>query len=577
MAERAAADGVARDLRALDREVDRMVRLAACDAAVRRRSPAEALPHVDPEAPEAERGEVASMLATLPADVLAEALVELLAQGVELPVLVAGVLVDLARTEPTQAGGVLEGVLRRLPAGATLDGDTRRLRAVLAAAAAWRDDVVGVIGWADADADWVWLDARLGTSAATPAGPRTRTLLAALADGPASAAHVAHALADIAGALPLPARRRAASLGLATVRRAFGAPSASIGTLESAARTTAALRVLWRVAPPAGDARAFAALLGVPVDADGVGSASPAMAPALDAARVDPANRRDAVARVVATLRTSARSDDACAREVDAWVAALVADALSAAGPGDAVQALDAAAGLVAQAVAERVTDADAPARLGALLRAALPDGAPGDAAHAVGWQALIARADPSSAQQLALRMLIAAARPGPDGGIRPGAFAEACAAAVRTGVTLDDAALQQLGDALGDAFVAAPATAMPTLELTLAALGTLVDGARAAALAQRVGARAAPPLRDALRLRRLAAAVGEIERARDERTYAELCALLRDGAADALRPADAMLLRVYLGVSTGPLLARARSAWQSLRDAAGGRTGTRS
>jgi hypothetical protein len=81
------------------------------------------------------------------------------------------------------------------------------------------------------------------------------------------------------------------------------------------------------------------------------------------------------------------------------------------------------------------------------------------------------------------------------------------------------------------------------------------------------VAARCAPALRDALRLRRLAASVAEIERARDERTYAELCALLRGGTVPP-RPADAMLLRLYLGVSDDPPLARARRGLRTLWDA---------
>jgi hypothetical protein len=93
------------------------------------------------------------------------------------------------------------------------------------------------------------------------------------------------------------------------------------------------------------------------------------------------------------------------------------------------------------------------------------------------------------------------------------------------------------------------------------------VDGARAAALAQRAAARCQPALRDALRLRRLAGAVAEVERARDERTHAELCALLRGGTVPP-RPADAMLLRLYLGVSEEPPLARVRRGLRSLWDA---------
>ncbi|MDF1506237.1 hypothetical protein, partial [Roseisolibacter sp. H3M3-2] len=83
------------------------------------------------------------------------------------------------------------------------------------------------------------------------------------------------------------------------------------------------------------------------------------------------------------------------------------------------------------------------------------------------------------------------------------------------------------------------------------------------------VGARVPPALRDALRLRRLAAAVGEVERGRDEQAYAELRGLLRAGLG-SLRPADAMLLRVYLGVSDGTPAGRARRAvrgwWDALR-----------
>ena len=62
---------------------------------------------------------------------------------------------------------------------------------------------------------------------------------------------------------------------------------------------------------------------------------------------------------------------------------------------------------------------------------------------------------------------------------------------------------------------------------------------------------------------------MGEIERARDERAYAELCALLRAGAGP-VRAADAMLLRVYLGVPAEPALVRWRRAlrawWEARR-----------
>jgi hypothetical protein len=443
-------------------------------------------------------------------------------------------------------------VLRRLPAGTTLDGDGRALRALLAAIAAWDDDVAGVVAWAGPDADWAWLDARLGRPAAGAAPARTRTLLAALGGGPEAAAHVAHALAGVAPSLPLPVRRRAAALGLAAVRRAFAARDGSdAGALEGAARAASALRALWRAAPAPAEVRPFAALLGAP-ESD------------------QPTTRPEAVDSVLAAVRAAPGGDLARGRELDAWTAALLADALAAPRAPGAAEALDAAARLVARGFEEGIGGPDAPGRLGALLRTALPDGPPAEAALASHWAALLAHADVGARGELTLRALLAAARPGPDGAPRAGAFAEACAAAAAAGAALDDAALQRLGDAVGDAFagVAADAPgASAALELALAALGTLVDGARAAALAQRAAARCQPALRDALRLRRLAAAVAEVERARDERTHAELCALLRGGTVPP-RPADAMLLRLYLGVSDEPPLARARRGLRSLWDA---------
>ncbi|GLC25821.1 hypothetical protein [Roseisolibacter agri] len=568
VAARAAAGGAPFDARALGAEVERLLRLAALDAAVQRGAASDALRLVASDAP-AERAAAAASLLALSPDALATGVAELLAQHDESAVAhtVAGALAELARLEPPPAGTPrLQAVLRRVPTAHVSEGDAAPLRAVLAAIAAWHDDVGGVVAWASPDADWAWLDARLGASAAAAAPPRTRTLLAALSGGAdASAAYVAHALADVAPSLPPAVRRRAAHLGLAGVRRAFGTMATDATTLETAARAASALRGLWRVAPPAGEARAFATLLGVP-DADAL--------PATEVARAD------AVPAVLLALR-AVPDAAARARELDAWVAALVADALAAPRSADAPRALDAAARLIDAAHAEHVGGADAPARVGALLRAALPDGPPADGALASAWAALLARTDGDGRHELALRALLAATRPGPDGAPRAGTFAEACAAAASAGVTLDDAALQRLGDALGDAFAQAFAAGGPlagapaergvaALELALAALGTLVDGARAAALAQRVAGRVPPALRDALRLRRLAAAVGEVERARDERAYAELCALLRAGAGP-VRAADTMLLRVYLGVPAEPALARLRRTLRTWWEARGG------
>ncbi|MGZ8379001.1 MAG: hypothetical protein ACXW0Z_17370 [Gemmatirosa sp.] len=556
VAAQAARDGTPLDARALGTEVERMLRLAALDDAAHRGAAIDALRLVASDVPAAERAAAGTMLLALTPDALATGATELLAQGDGAAGAVATALAELARLEPPPAGTArLQAVLRRVPTTLAPERDAAPLRAMLATIAAWHDDVGGVVAWASPDADWAWLDERLGAGAHAIAPPRTRTLLAALRGADASAAHVAHALADVAPALPLAVRRRAALLGLAAVRRAFGAMHTDATTLETAARAASALRGLWRVASPAGEARAFATLLGVAADAD-------------------------AVPGVIAALRTVPDAA-ARARELDAWLAALVADALAAPRSADAPRALSAAARLVDAAIAEHVVDADAPARVGALLRAALPDGPPTDGALASSWAALLARADAAGRHELTLRALLAATRSGPDGAPRAGTFAEACAAAAAAGVALDDGALQRLGDALGDAFASAFAGTfvsarlahdVAALELARAALGTLVDGARAAALAQRVAGRVPPPLRDALRLRRLAAAVGEIERARDERVYAELQALLRGGTG-ALRPADAMLLRVYLGVPAEPAHVRLRRALLGWWDARRGGT----
>jgi hypothetical protein len=397
VAGRAAAEGAPLDPRGLGVEVDRLLRLAALDRAARRGAAADALRALVPTAPAAERAEVAESLAALAPETLASGVAELLAHGDGAADLVAGALAELARLDPPPAGAPrLRAVLRRLPAGTALDGDGRVLRAVLAAIAAWDDDVAGMVAWAVPDADWAWLDARLGWPAAGAAPARTRTLLAALAGGPEAAPHVAHALAGVAPTLPLPARRRAAALGLAAVRRAFAARDGSdAGALEGAARAASALRTLWRAAPAPAEVRPFAALLGAP-----------------ESER--PTTRLAAVESVLAAVRAAPGGDVARGRELNAWTAALLSDALAAPGAPDAAEALDAAARLVARGFEEGVAGPDAPGRLGALLRTALPDGPPADAALASHWAAVLAHADAGARGELTLRALLAgrAARP---------------------------------------------------------------------------------------------------------------------------------------------------------------------
>jgi hypothetical protein len=171
-------------------------------------------------------------------------------------------------------------------------------------------------------------------------------------------------------------------------------------------------------------------------------------------------------------------------------------------------------------------------------------------------WLDLARQVDDASRRELLARALGWVARGFANGKFTVGAFADACVAAGGEGVAIDDATVELLVPHL---VVAATARANSTeLGLLVATLASVATPVAAERLTSALLGAADETIADAIRMRRLALALQEIERVRDEDRYGEARAALRRVLArGAMTPDEERALRVFLGVEDGTVMSR--------------------
>ena len=171
-------------------------------------------------------------------------------------------------------------------------------------------------------------------------------------------------------------------------------------------------------------------------------------------------------------------------------------------------------------------------------------------------WLDISRQADDASRRELLIRALAWVARGYASGRFTVGAFADACVVTGVEGVAIDTATAEHLVPHL--ASVAAARGGSTELALLAAMVGSLATPAAAARLSDALLGGADPGIADGVRMRRLALALHEIERVRDEQRYDEARATLRRVLARQVLSADEeRTLRVFLGVEDGTVVRR--------------------
>jgi len=171
-------------------------------------------------------------------------------------------------------------------------------------------------------------------------------------------------------------------------------------------------------------------------------------------------------------------------------------------------------------------------------------------------WLDLARRVDDIARRELLARALAWVARGYASGRFTIGALVDACVASGAEGGTIDAATVTLLESHL----VSAVQTRGSATELAL--LSGIVSGIATPNAAERLtdallGA-VDESVRDGVRMRRLAQAVQEVERVRDEERFADARAALRRASARrALAPDEERALRTFLGVDNGTVIGR--------------------
>jgi hypothetical protein len=190
-------------------------------------------------------------------------------------------------------------------------------------------------------------------------------------------------------------------------------------------------------------------------------------------------------------------------------------------------------------------------------------------------WLDVVRNVDDASRRELLARALGWVARGYANGRFTIGALVDACVASGAEGGTIDDATVALLVPhlvtaartrgtgtelALLAATVSSIATPAAAEKLTDALLGSVDDG-----------------IADGIRMRRLALALQEIERVRDEDRYADARAALRRVLAHRVLSADEeRVLRTFLGVDDGTVIGRLLGKLPSLTPGATAAVGDR-
>jgi hypothetical protein len=182
-------------------------------------------------------------------------------------------------------------------------------------------------------------------------------------------------------------------------------------------------------------------------------------------------------------------------------------------------------------------------------------------------WLDVVRQADENTRRELLARAVGWVARGYASGRFTIGAFADACAAAGSENVTIDDATVELLLPHLTAAASRGKATELSLLSAAVAAVATpaAVEKVTDALLAAVPDAVA-----DTVRMRKLALALHEIERVRDEDRYADArSALRRVLDQHSISPDEERALRTFLGVEDGTVIRRILGRLPSLTPAA--------
>ena len=434
---------------------------------------------------------------------------------------------------------LLDG-LRDVPRPAN-DTTARDVHVLLACAMASLDDLGRFLDVADPDLPWdaAWRDGSARWVKGRSAVARLFDALAAKGATYADAIDGVHAIGSVTATTTGRARDRAAAIGLSLVRRTLR----DRATLEPPDRLGALVDGLMRIWSPEG---AAAQRLVVPATSEvervlrrflGLG---------------DPASGAGDPRRLAADLsRMLADSPDGGGdAELVGWVMA----ALERAHAG-------AVGELTVRAVAALLDEQrrlsprhELPASVGrVLLHFAAADAS---FVFRPAWLDLARQADDESRRELLARALAWVARGYATGRFTIGAFADACVVAGAEGVTIDHATAELLVPHLA---LAARARGTPTeLALLAATVASVATPAAAERLSEALLDAADQTVADHVRMRRLALALYEVERVRDEDRYGEARAALRHVLAhDALTPDEERALRVFLGVEDGTVVGR--------------------
>jgi hypothetical protein len=182
-------------------------------------------------------------------------------------------------------------------------------------------------------------------------------------------------------------------------------------------------------------------------------------------------------------------------------------------------------------------------------------------------WADVVRQVDDASRRELLTRALAWVARGYANGRFTIGALVDACVASGAEGGTIDDATAALLVPPLAAA--AGSRGTASELALLAATVASLATPAAAEVLTDALLGSVGGDVADVVRMRRLALALQEIERVRDEDRYAEARSALRRVLAHHVLSADEeRALRVFLGVEDGSMLGRILGRLPSLTPA---------
>ena len=432
---------------------------------------------------------------------------------------------------------LLDGV-RDVPRPA---GDTtaRDVHVLLACAMASIDDLGRFLDVADPDLPWdtAWRDGSARWVRGRSAVARLFDALAARGATYGDAIDGIQAIAAVVPGLSGRARDRAAVLALSLVRRTLR----DRATLEPPDRLGAMVNGLLRVWTPDSPAgqhpvatseleRVLRRFLGVGEPGAGAG---------------DPRRLASELSRALAELPDA--TGDA---ELTGWIIATLERAHAGAIGEMSVRA-------VAALLDEQRRLAPRP-ELSAIVGRVLLHFAANDASFVFrpAWLDVARQADDATRRELLARALAWVARGYANGRFTIGAFADACVVAGAEGVTIDVATAELLVPHMASA--AGERGSVTELALLAATVSSIATPTAAEKLSDVLLGAVDDSVADTVRMRRLALALYEIERVRDEERYADARAALRRVLTQqTLGPEEERALRMFLGVDDGTVVGR--------------------